>query len=447
MVGLQEHTGDLKVDYVGLKKHIDSNGRVTWLKLSKKRITLLQMHKIYGMKIEETKNLPTEDKFLWFYSKIEKLKKSGGRVSDPLSFNSIVIVVERNNFLRDSFEQFKTIPDLDLRMEIKIHFLNEICNDAGGLIREWFTILTEELFSPSFGLFKKTNTSEISYIFNENSALIRSNSAEYYTFCGQIIAKALFERIPIKAFLSKHILKQIVNAPLSSDDLKYYDTELWKSIKFLQETSLEENSTGTTFTVMSNGKLIELKEQGNSIQLKESNKAEFIDLFWKYHLTKIAEEQFMSMMIGFISLIPKEIMPVFDADELELLLCGDQTIDIKDWEENTIYAGIYSENHYIIKWFWKIIKKFNKEEVEKFLQFCTGSFRVPAEGFSGLTSKNGKISLFCIDSRNLEKNNNFIISHTCFNRIEVPVYKSMKEMEDVMKIIINSPSCFQFTFE
>ena len=58
---------------------------------------------------------------------------------------------------------------------------------------------------------------------------------------------------------------------------------------------------------------------------------------------------------------------MFDANELEYLMCGITQIDVKDWEEYTVYKGGYNKNHHVVVWFWKvcyirIIIKKNAEE-------------------------------------------------------------------------------------
>jgi hypothetical protein len=64
------------------------------------------------------------------------------------------LVIEREHLLRDSFEQFRTTDNFDLHKEIKIFYVGEHAQDAGGLIREWVTDLTIELFSEKINLFK-----------------------------------------------------------------------------------------------------------------------------------------------------------------------------------------------------------------------------------------------------------------------------------------------------
>jgi len=453
VVGLELLAEEEEAPYIGFEKIVD-NGKIIWKRVEKAPLTRMQIKKIKAMKTDQARLLSTEDKRLWFYSRIDSTKNSAGRTSDFLSVSPITILVERSHFLRDSFEQFRTTSDLDLRKEIKIHFIDEICQDAGGLIREWFSVLTEELFNSDFGLFVKTNTPEFSYTINVNAESYHDDYLEYYFFCGQILAKALFERIPIKAYLSKFLLKRLTSNECDSDDLKYFDIELYRSIQYIQNNKLDSEADVGTFCVnqknIKTGKeeIIELKEDGKNIKITELNKIEFIKLFTKYHLEKSIEKQFEEIALGFFSLIPAEIIQALDNDELELFLCGDNEISLKDWKDNTKYKGVYNENHYVIKWFWNIIEKLSNYEREKFLQFCTGSSRVPAEGFKGLSSNNGKVSLFCIESKSfMNDGTDFLVAHTCFNRLELPIYPTEQALEDVIRKIISTPICYQFSFE
>jgi len=432
----------------------EENGKIVWKREPKALLSSTKIKEVEAMEIEKAKELATEDKVIWLYSKINGLKKEVQRASCYISSPPIIILVERSYFLRDSFEQFRTTTDLDLRRELKIHFVDELCQDAGGLIREWFSVLIEELVSEKFGLFVRTNTPMVSYTINVTSKKFHANHLEYFFFCGQIIAKALFERIPIKAYLAKFILKNLLNEKIMEEDLKYFDSELWKSIEFLKNNSIQSEFCIGTFTAVRRDAIeqkdetINLKKNGDKILISEENKAEFIKLLYQYHLVESIREQLNALSLGISSLISKDIIYVLDCDELEFLLCGDQEISITDWKDNTHYKGTYHKNHPVIKWFWEVLSNLSSNELEKFLQFCTGSTRVPIEGFKGLTSNNGKLCCFSIEPKAYESEEmNFIVAHTCFNRIELPVYPSKESMEKSIRKIISTPICYQFSFE
>lgn len=48
------------------------------------------------------------------------------------------------------------------------------------------------------------------------------------------------------------------------------------------------------------------------------------------------------------------MLKIFDENELELLMCGIGTIDVKDWKEHTNYKGDYGPNHVVVQWFWRV---------------------------------------------------------------------------------------------
>lgn len=64
--------------------------------------------------------------------------------------------------------------------------------------------------------------------------------------------------------------------------------------------------------------------------------------------------QMSAFLEGFSQLIPLNFIKIFDENELELLMCGIQNIDVKDWKQNTLYKGDYNVNSKTIQWFWRV---------------------------------------------------------------------------------------------
>jgi hypothetical protein len=74
-------------------------------------------------------------------------------------------------------------------------------------------------------------------------------------------------------------------------------------------------------------------------------------------------------------MVPFELISIFDAHELELLIGGLPEIDFHDLRMNTDYYG-YTVNDAVIQQFWAVLKSFSKEEKVLFVQFVTGSSKV-----------------------------------------------------------------------
>lgn len=77
-------------------------------------------------------------------------------------------------------------------------------------------------------------------------------------------------------------------------------------------------------------------------------------LIIKWRFIGRVKQQMMSFMDGFNELIPQNMLQIFDENEVELLLCGLQDIDVNDWKRNTVYKGEYNPNHPVIINFWKV---------------------------------------------------------------------------------------------
>jgi E3 ubiquitin-protein ligase HUWE1 len=58
-------------------------------------------------------------------------------------------------------------------------------------------------------------------------------------------------------------------------------------------------------------------------------------------------------------------------------------IDLDDLRAHTDYHG-YKPSDPCINYFWTVLRGFSKEEKALFLQFVTGTSKVPLEGFAGL---------------------------------------------------------------
>ena len=150
-----------------------------------------------------------------------------------------------------------------------------------------------------------------------------------------------------------------------------------------------------------------------------------------YFIKGLYEPFIKKIREGLFSLIKKDVIQKFTADELELIINGRPIIDVDDWYNNTEYKEPYNKQHRIIKWFWEIVFKLDQKELSNLLMFSTGTSRVPFGGFAALESNRGNLSKFKIEMSEyncLEKN--YIKAHTCFNRLDVPEYDSKEELEE-----------------
>jgi hypothetical protein len=106
------------------------------------------------------------------------------------------------------------------------------------------------------------------------------------------------------------------------------------------------------------------------------------------------------------------------------------------------------EAHKVVAWFWRAIAELEEEEKAKLLQFATGTDRVPVAGFAALQSSDGKLCPFGLEAVKLKKGKDrqFPRAHTCFNRIDLPLYTSYDDTLVNLRVALNE-GCVGFGFK
>ena len=353
------------------------------------------------------------------------------------------INISRENCLEESIVE---IGYVNLWREVKINFKGEVSYDAGGLFREWFIILIEELEKKEKGIFERAECDEISYVFNKNLNEDSYWVEKYLCFLGKLMAKSIIDNITINLSFNILIYKLILEEDIKFEDLKNIDTYLYSSLLSLKQMTSEElDSMEIYYTYQyenSEGKLIidELIPDGENI--KVSNIDDYIEKRINY-IVKKSKNLVKYIQDGLFKYIPKYILKSVNAYELELLICGRPFIDVNEWKQNSIYKGKFSKSSSCVKWFWEEIFKLNQENLRRFLQFSTGSSRVPINGFQNLESNRGELAKYCLNSVPYNKNgNNYIRAHTCFNRLDVPQFKKKEEVHDAIQFVLKNITGF-----
>ncbi|RHY55429.1 hypothetical protein DYB30_010100, partial [Aphanomyces astaci] len=109
-------------------------------------------------------------------------------------------------------------------------------------------------------------------------------------------------------------------------------------------------------------------------------------------------------------------------------------VNVDDWKAHTTYIGNDCDPQ-VIEWFWDVVTDFTTEQRARLLQFTTGSARVPVQGFKTLTMNDGRICLFAIQGIRKEECL-YPRAHTCFNRLDLPMYSSKKDLETALTMVI-----------
>ncbi|XP_014468753.1 PREDICTED: E3 ubiquitin-protein ligase Su(dx)-like [Dinoponera quadriceps] len=355
--------------------------------------------------------------------------------------NHIKISVSRQTLFEDSYHQIMNAEAFALRRRLYIIFKGEEGLDYGGVSREWFFLLSHEVLNPMYCLFEYANKSNYSLQINPAS-YVNPDHLQYFKFIGRFIAMALYHGRFIYSGFTMPFYKRMLNKKLVMKDIESIDPEFYKSLVWIKENNIDECGLELYYSVDFEilGQVIhhELKEGGDKVRVGEDNKEEYIRLMTEWRMTRGIEEQTKAFLEGFNSVVPLEWLKYFDERELELMLCGMQEIDVEDWQRNTIYRH-YTRNSKQILWFWQFVTRTDSEKRARLLQFVTGTCRVPVGGFAELMGSNGP-QRFCIEK--FGKDTWLPRSHTCFNRLDLPPYKSYDQLVEKLNYAIEETEGF-----
>ncbi|VEN34099.1 unnamed protein product [Callosobruchus maculatus] len=344
--------------------------------------------------------------------------------------NKFEIKVRRRSILEDSYRVITTVPRIELlKTKLWIEFEGEVGLDYGGLAREWFYLLSKEMFNPYYGLFEYSAMDNYTLQINPFSGVCNEEHLSYFKFIGRVAGMAVYHGKLLDAFFIRPFYKMMLSKPIDLKDMESVDSEYYKSLLWIKEN--DPSDLGLTFSVdeesFGHTTVHELVDGGADIPLDNSNKDDYIKCIIQWRFVGRVQDQMNAFLDGFSDLIPMNLIKIFDENELELLMCGIQHIDVKDWKTNTLYKGDYHSNHIVIQWFWRVVLSFNNEMRARLLQFVTGTSRVPMNGFKELYGSNGP-QLFTIEKWGTTEN--FPRAHTCFNRLDLPPYESYKHLKD-----------------
>lgn len=375
----------------------------------------------FAVLVDHTRILDFDVKRRYFRQELERMDEGVRR-------DDLGIHVRRDNVFEESFRELHRRGAEDWKNRFFVVFQDEEGQDAGGLLREWYTIISREIFNPMYALFTTSPGDRVTYMINSSSHC-NTNHLTYFKFVGRVIAKAIYDNKLLDCYFTRSFYKHILGKPVKYTDMESEDYSFYQGLVFLLENDVSELGYELTFSVevreFGVTEARELKPNGANIPVTEENKHEYVRLVCQEKMTGSIRKQLSAFLEGFYDIIPKRLISIFNEQELELLISGLPTIDIDDLKNSTEYHK-YLPNSLQIQWFWRALRSFDQADRAKLLQFVTGTSKVPLQGFASLEGMNG-VQKFQIhrDERSTDR---LPSAHTCFNQLDLPVYETYDKL-------------------
>ncbi|GBP48230.1 Ubiquitin-protein ligase E3A [Eumeta japonica] len=349
----------------------------------------------------------------------------------PMPF--LRLKVRRSHIIDDALVELEMVAmerALDLKKQLVVEFEGEQGVDEGGVSKEFFQLIVEEIFNPDYGMFTQQQDSHTVW-FNPTSF----ETEAQFTLIGIVLGLAIYNNVILAVNFPMVVYRKLMGKKGSFEDLADWNPMLYNGLKDMLEykdDDIEEQYMQTfricVQDVFGNPMFHDLKENGDNLFVNQDNKREFADLYADYLLNKSVECQFKAFRRGFVMVTDESPLgALFRPEEVETLVCGSKNFDFNELEKSTEYDGGYTAESQTIKDFWDIVHSLSLDDKRKLLQFTTGSDRVPVGGLSHLK---------LIIARNGPDSDRLPTAHTCFNVLLLPEYNSKDKLQDrLMKAI------------
>ncbi|XP_054168845.1 E3 ubiquitin-protein ligase HUWE1-like isoform X3 [Oppia nitens] len=375
----------------------------------------------FAVLVDHTRVLDFDVKRRYFRQELE-------RTDDGARREDLAVHVRREHVFEDSFRELHRRGAEEWKNRFYIVFEGEEGQDAGGLLREWYTIISREIFNPMYALFTTSPGDRVTYMINSASHC-NSNHLSYFKFVGRVIAKAIYDNKLLECYFTRSFYKHILGKLVKYTDMESEDYAFYQGLVFLLEHEVQDLGYELTYSIeiqeFGVTEVRDLKPNGRNIPVTEEVKHEYVHLVCQEKMTGSIKKQLNAFLEGFYEIIPKRFISIFNEQELELLISGLPNVDIDDLKANSEYHK-YQQNSLQIQWFWRALRSFDQADRAKFLQFVTGTSKVPLQGFGALEGMNGS-QKFQIhrDDRSTDR---LPSAHTCFNQLDLPAYETYDKL-------------------
>lgn len=345
--------------------------------------------------------------------------------------------------VQDALEEVARQNQNDLFKPLRVHFIGEEAVDAGGPKKELFLLLMEELMAPEHCLFAPVANGRLRWLCPDAAApgSPEDEALQHrWRLVGTLLALAIYNGVILDLHLPLVFYKKLLGAPVDLTDFAEVEPEVAQSMRKLLAWegpgSVEEVFCLTFCINTPDGKVIPLGDAGGErAPVTDATRQQFVDLYVAHVLTRGCARAFDALRAQFLQLCGGHALRLVSPAELEVLVCGQQHLDMKALEAGARYSGGWDGGHPTVRNFWQVVHThLSLDDQKLLLRFITGSDRAPIGGLAALS---------ILITREGPDSYRLPTSHTCFSQLCLPEYSSRGKLHDrLITAIHNAASGF-----
>lgn len=406
--------------------------------------------------------------------------KTNDRIITP-KFDKRKRTVTRDSLLKQAESVLQDVANSKVMLEIQ--YKDEVGTGLGPTL-EFYALVSKEMQRSDLDMWRGDKTVAqngkgvpTNYIYSPAGLfplpLSRSTKQSTLTkvcnkfkLFGTFLAKSVMDSRVLDIPLSLAFYKWLLNLEnnLSFADIKYIDESFAKTVFKLEKLVIRKNElekelshdASALKSALGNLKFdgcsvedlnldftlpgfpnIEMRKGGKDIVVNIHNLDRYLKLVKHWMMKEGVCRQMKAFREGFESVFPMKHLQIFYPDELEWLFCGSEH---SKWDVKTLVECCRSDHGYThdsraIKFLFDILSNYDRDQQRLFLQFITGSPRLPVGGLKALSPPLTIVKTISDDSK--DSDNHLPSVMTCVNYLKLPDYSTIEVMREKLDVAVN----------
>ncbi|XP_044596303.1 E3 ubiquitin-protein ligase TRIP12 isoform X1 [Cotesia glomerata] len=382
--------------------------------------------------------------------------------------------ISRTDILKQAEQVIQDLASSKALLEVQ--YINEVGTGLGPTL-EFYALVSRELQRADLDLWHGSSNPDATGYVNGTKGLFTkpvpwntkiphlAKLKAKFKFLGKFMAKAIYDSRMIDMPFSLTFYRWLLGEEhtLTLADLAYVCPDVHRTLSKLQEVVRRKEAIERDQTLRPHEKAqliesldldnctianlslvyelpgyenIELRKGGSEISVTIHNLDQYIKLVVHWFLSEGVSRQMEAFREGFESVFPTSQLRLFFPEELEAVFCGHGQSggqwDVKILMECCRTDHGYTPESRAIRFLFEVMSEYNSEEQRQFIQFVTGSPRLPVGGFKSLTPP---LTIVRKTFDASMKTDDFLPSvMTCVNYLKLPDYTTLEIMREKLRI-------------
>ncbi|KAI6173263.1 putative E3 ubiquitin-protein ligase HERC4 [Aphelenchoides besseyi] len=332
----------------------------------------------------------------------------------------------------------------DVSKPLRVSFVGEEADDRGGVRKEFFMLLFQELLQPTYGMFTESDESHFIWF----SGAIDDTTG--YEVVGFLCALAIYNLVLVNLPFPLALYKKILGQALTLEDYSELHPSEGRSLERLLEYEAEDLEDVfclnfvVSMEIFGHVRQVPLIDDGENVPVTQKNKAEFVEKYIAMKMENgidgLMKQQIRAFIRGFTRVLNEGVLGLFQPRELQEMVIGNENYDWIEFKKACSFPFLllikipyceYHARHPVIENFWDVFFELTSEQKKRFLLFLSGTDRIPLRGMKEIP-----LIIQPMPSELIP------VAHTCFNLLDLPKVTDKETMKKRLLLCLDHTQGF-----